>query len=65
MSQMLKHGTIPDFFTLFEGLEDPRQQAKIVYPLDDVLLLVLCAVICGYIRRTRMDDHRPVWRKEA
>ena len=33
--------------THFEAVEDPRQAAKVAYPLDEVLLLVLCAVISG------------------
>ena len=37
----------PDFLTHFEEIEDPRQATKIVYPLDEVLLLVPCAMISG------------------
>ena len=37
----------PDFLTHFEEVEDPRQATKIVHPLDEVLLLVPCAVISG------------------
>ena len=36
-----------DFFWHFEGLEDPRQAKKVLYPLDEVLLLTLCAVMGG------------------
>jgi predicted transposase YbfD/YdcC len=36
-----------DFLTHFKSLEDPRQQSKVRYPLDEVLLLVLCAVVAG------------------
>lgn len=32
---------------LFERLDDPRQQGKVQYPLAEILLLVLCAAICG------------------
>ncbi len=39
--------TKPAFLSHFEALDDPRQQAKVLYPLDEVLLLVLCAVISG------------------
>lgn len=35
------------FLEHFESLEDPRQEKKVLYPLDEVLLLALCAVICG------------------
>jgi predicted transposase YbfD/YdcC len=39
--------TVVDFLESFEGLEDPRQRAKVLYPLDEVLLLVLLGVISG------------------
>ena len=35
------------FLDHFSVLEDPRQQGKIVYPLDEVLLLCLLAVLAG------------------
>lgn len=31
----------------FARMDDPRQGAKVTYPLDEVFLLVLCAVISG------------------
>lgn len=31
----------------FSTLEDPRQSWKVLYPLDEVLLLILCAVMAG------------------
>jgi predicted transposase YbfD/YdcC len=34
----------------FSALTDPRQQWRVVYPLREILLLVLCATLCG------MDD---------
>jgi len=36
-----------DFISHFSSLKDPRQQAKLLYPLDEVLLLTLCAVLSG------------------
>ena len=33
------------FLDYFSALEDPRQAWKVVYPLDEMLLLVLCAVL--------------------
>ena len=36
-----------DFLEHFSSLEDPRQAIKVLYPLDEVLLLTLCAVLCG------------------
>jgi predicted transposase YbfD/YdcC len=31
----------------FEDLPDPRQQAKVLYPLSELILTTLCAIICG------------------
>ena len=39
--------TVVDFLQSFEGLDDPRQRGKVLYPLDEVLLLVLLGVIAG------------------
>jgi hypothetical protein len=35
------------FLRYFNVLPDPRQRAKVVYPLDEVLLLALLAVLAG------------------
>jgi hypothetical protein len=35
------------FLSYFKELPDPRQRGKIVYPLDEVLLLCLLAVLAG------------------
>jgi predicted transposase YbfD/YdcC len=35
------------FLSHFKTLEDPRQAAKVLYPLDEVLLLCLLAVLAG------------------
>jgi hypothetical protein len=37
----------PDFLSHFDGMNDPRQTAKIIYPLNEIFLLVVCAVISG------------------
>ena len=39
--------TAPAFLTHFQSIEDPRQQGKVLYPLEEILLLVLCGVISG------------------
>ena len=39
--------TAPAFLTHFQAVEDPRQVGKILYPLDEILLLVLCGMISG------------------
>src|SRR3954453_7856083 len=31
----------------FTALEDPRQAAKVLYPLPEILLLLLCATLAG------------------
>lgn len=35
------------FLNYFDDLPDPRQRAKVMYPLDEVLLLALLAVLAG------------------
>lgn len=35
------------FQSLISDIDDPRQQAKVAYPLDEILVLCLCGVICG------------------
>jgi len=47
MSQAPQDHVTPSFLTHFGGIEDPRQQAKVTYPLNEIFLLVLCAVISG------------------
>ena len=42
-----KNPTALDFLTHFQAVEDPRQEGKILYPLEEILLLVLCGVISG------------------
>jgi len=39
--------TVVDFLKSFEDLDDPRQRGKVLYPLDEVLLLVLLGVVAG------------------
>ena len=36
-----------DFLSHFSTLPDPRQQTKLLYPMAEVLLLTLCAVLSG------------------
>ena len=36
-----------EFLGSFEALDDTRQQAKVLYPLREILLLCLCAVLGG------------------
>ena len=39
--------TAPNFLTHFQAVEDPRQQGKVLYPPEEILLLSLCGVISG------------------
>ncbi|MCP4181918.1 MAG: ISAs1 family transposase [Hyphomicrobiales bacterium] len=39
--------TKPVFLDYFGEVDDPRQASKILYPFEEILLLVLCAVISG------------------
>ncbi len=47
MPHARKNHPTPEFLTHYEDIEDPRQAAKVIYPLDEILLLVLFAVISG------------------
>src|ERR1035437_5420840 len=40
------------FLDYFKDLPDPRQRGKVVYPLDELLLLCLLAVLGGAARRS-------------
>ena len=35
------------FLKYFKDLPDPRQRGKVIYPLDEILLLLLLAVLAG------------------
>jgi predicted transposase YbfD/YdcC len=37
----------PSFLVHFAAIKDPRQAAKVLYPLPEILLLLLCATIAG------------------
>ena len=37
----------PPFLAHFAALRDPRQAAKVLYPLPEILLLLLCATLSG------------------
>ena len=37
----------PSFLSHFAHLDDPRQAAKVLYPLPEILLLLLCGTIAG------------------
>ena len=40
MSQSSQDHPTPGFLTHFDGVEGPRQQAKVTCPLNEILLLV-------------------------
>ncbi|MCP3968826.1 MAG: transposase family protein [Rhodobacteraceae bacterium] len=37
----------PHFLSYFSRIDDPRQSAKVLFPFEELFLLVLCAVISG------------------
>ena len=37
----------PSLLDHFSALSDPRQPGKVVYPLPEIMLLVLCATLAG------------------
>lgn len=43
----MKKSRLDSFLEYFSNLEDPRINRKKLYPLDEILLVVLCAVVCG------------------
>src|SRR5947199_8467317 len=43
---MARPATVP-FLTQFAALRDPRQAAKVLYPLPELLLLLLCGTVAG------------------
>ena len=47
MADTRKEPSSPEFLEQFASIEDPRQAGKILYPLSEIFLLVLCAVISG------------------
>ena len=47
MSCTPNDSTAPAFLTHFQAVEDPRQEGEVLYPLEEILLLVLCCVISG------------------
>jgi hypothetical protein len=47
MSPSLRSASLLDHFS---ALSDPRQRWRVLYPLPEILLLVLCATLSG------MDD---------
>ena len=44
---MDRPATSPSLLDHFAALEDPRQRAKVLYPLPEILLLLLCATLAG------------------
>ncbi len=39
--------TAVPFLTQFAALRDPRQSGKVLYPLPELLLLLLCGTVAG------------------
>jgi DDE_Tnp_1-associated len=49
------------FLDYFKDLPGPRQRAKVLYPLDEVLLLCLLAVLAGSEAITDIAGSAPRW----
>ena len=45
MSCTTRGPTALNYLTHFQAVEDPRQEGKVLYPLEEILLLILCGVI--------------------
>ena len=46
----------------FSALDDPRQSWKVCYPLEEVLLIVLCATMAGaedFVQIERWGNRKP------
>ena len=43
---MVQPAALP-FLAHFTALQDPRQMAKVLYPLPELLLLLLCSTVAG------------------
>ena len=40
----------------FEGLEDPRMERKPDHKLVDIIVIAICAVICGADKWTQVEE---------
>lgn len=52
---------VVEFLESFEELDDPRQRAKVLYPLDEILLLVLLGVLAcceSWVEIARFGDKK-------
>lgn len=52
---------VVEFLESFEDLDDPRQRAKVLYPLDEILLLVLLGVLAcceSWVEIARFGDKK-------
>ena len=58
---MFKDEEEMDFLDIFGQLDDPRIDRKKLHPMPEILLLMLCAVICG----AESWDDRDVWQIEV
>jgi len=45
-----------DIITIFRALSDPRQQAKVEYPLHEMIFMALCGAVCGVDSWTDIEE---------
>jgi hypothetical protein len=48
------------FLSHFSALQDPRQAGKVLYPLGEILLLMLCATIAGAQGKRMIEFYSPM-----
>lgn len=49
---------------VLEGIEDPRRENSVLYPLFEVLFIILIAVLCGatsYVRIEMLANSKEKW----
>lgn len=52
---------------VLEGIEDPRRERSVMYPLHEVLFIILIAVMCGatsYVRMEMLANSKENWLKK-
>jgi hypothetical protein len=56
----MMHEAIEGFLDCFKTLKDPRSQRNQLHPISEILLVILCAVICGAEGWQDVEDLRKI-----